>query len=101
MYTGKLAGEVAAAALKKGDTSKKALMVYDNTWREGHLGHSLARNYAVKESFIKMDDAKFNSIMHSMTDISLDEITVKSLVLAIFKANPWLTRELPRLFLTI
>lgn len=101
MYTGKLAGEVAAAALKKGDTSKKALMVYDNTWREGPLGHALARNYAVKESFIKMDDAKFNSIVHSMTDLSLDEITVKSLVIAIFKANPWLALELPRLLLSL
>ena len=101
MYTGKLAADVAAAALKKGDTSKKALMVYDETWREGKVGRALARNYAVKEAFIKMDDAKFNSIVHSMSDLSLDEITVKSLVIAIFKANPWLARELPRLLLTL
>ena len=97
MFTGKLAGDVASEAIKAGDTSKKALMVYDKTWREGPLGHSLARNYAVKEAFIKMDDAKFNSIVHSMTDLSLDEISVKALVIEIFKANPWLALELPRL----
>ena len=97
MYTGRLAGEVAAEAIKNGDTSKKALMVYDKTWREGPLGHALVRNYAVKEAFIKMDDEKLNSIIHSMSDMSLDDISVKALVKEIFRANPWLARELPRL----
>ena len=97
MYTGDLAGKVAAEAIKKGDTSKSALMVYDKTWREGHLGKTLARNYAVKESFIKMDDKKLNSIVHAMSDLKIDDLSVKKLVLAIFKANPWLALELPHL----
>ena len=101
MYTGKLAGDVSAAALKKCDTSKKALMVYDDTWRDGTLGHSLARNYAVKEAFIKMDDAKFSSIVRSMSDLSLDDISVKALVKEIFRENPWLALELPRLLLAL
>ncbi|HJJ98669.1 MAG TPA: NAD(P)/FAD-dependent oxidoreductase [Methanocorpusculum sp.] len=97
MYTGDLAGKIAATAIKNGDTSKKALMIYDKTWRDGHLGMTLARNYAVKESFIKMDDKKLNSIIHSMSDLKIDELSVKKLVLAIFKANPWLALELPHL----
>jgi digeranylgeranylglycerophospholipid reductase len=97
MYTGKLAGEVAVAAIRKGDTSKAALMVYDKTWRDGKLGKTLARNYAVKEAFIRMDDNKFNSIVHSMSDLNIDDLSVKKLVLAIFKANPWLALELPHL----
>ena len=97
MYTGYLAGKVAAEAIKKGDTAKSALMVYDKTWREGHLGKTLARNYAVKESFIKMDDKKLNSIVHAMSDLKIDDLSVKKLVLAIFKANPWLALELPHL----
>ncbi|MDR3102658.1 MAG: NAD(P)/FAD-dependent oxidoreductase [Methanocalculaceae archaeon] len=97
MYTGKLAGNVAAAAIKNGDTSKKALMVYDKTWRDSHLGKTLVRNYAVKESFIKMDDKKLNSIVHSMSDMQIEDLSVKKLVLAIFKENPWLALELPHL----
>lgn len=97
MYTGKLAGEVAVKAIKNGDTSKEALMVYDETWREGKVGKTLARNYAVKEAFIKMDDEKFNSIVHSMSDLKIDDLSVRKLVLAIFKANPWLAKELPNL----
>ncbi|HJJ88747.1 MAG TPA: NAD(P)/FAD-dependent oxidoreductase [Methanocorpusculum sp.] len=97
MYTGDLAGKVAGTAIKNGDTSKKALMIYDKTWREGPVGMALSRNYAVKESFIKMNDQKLNSIVHSMSDLQLDELSVKKLVLAIFKKNPWLALELPHL----
>jgi digeranylgeranylglycerophospholipid reductase len=101
MYTGDLAGKIAAIAIKNGDTSKKALMVYDRTWRGGPVGTTLARNYAVKESFIKMDDNKLNSIVHSMSDLKINELSVKRLVLAIFKANPWLALELPHLLKTL
>jgi digeranylgeranylglycerophospholipid reductase len=97
MYTGDLAGKVATTAIKNGDTSKKALMVYDKTWRNGPVGMTLARNYAVKESFIKMDDKKLNSIVRAMSDLKIDELSVKKLMLAIFEANPWLALELPNL----
>ena len=97
MYTGDLAGKIAVNAINNGDTSKKALMEYDTAWRKGNLGVTLARNYAVKEAFIKMDDEKLNSIIHSMDNLNIDDLSVKKLVLAIFKKNPWLIRELPSL----
>ncbi|MDO5845930.1 MAG: NAD(P)/FAD-dependent oxidoreductase, partial [Methanocorpusculum sp.] len=97
MRTGRWAGETAVSAIRAGDTSKKALMAYDRKWREGYMGKALLRNYEVKEVFLRMTDEKMNSIMHSMKDVSLAEITVKNLVIAIFKENPWLLRELPHL----
>ncbi len=101
MFSGRLAAETAIRAIAAGDTSKGALMAYDTGWRQSYIGHALERNYAVKEVFIKMDDEKLNSIVHAMTDISLDEINVRSLVIAILKANPWLARELPHLLKTL
>ncbi|MDO5844469.1 MAG: NAD(P)/FAD-dependent oxidoreductase [Methanocorpusculum sp.] len=97
MYSGKLAGETAAEAIKSGDTSKTALSAYERKWRMSPMGIALIRNYAVKEVFITLDDAKLNSLFHSMTDLDLDEINVKNLLLKIVKSNPWLIREIPTL----
>ena len=38
MYTGRLAAQVAADCIGKSDVSKKALMVYDKTWRTSKMG---------------------------------------------------------------
>ncbi len=97
MFTGRLAAEVAASAIQKGDVSKDALMAYDKGWRESRIGRELARDYAAKEVFLRMNNEKLNTLMHSMKDISLEEITVKSLALAVLKKNPWLLKEIPAL----
>ena len=44
-----------------------------------------------------MHDKKLNSIDHAMSDLIIDDLSVKKLVLAIFKANPCLALELPDL----
>jgi digeranylgeranylglycerophospholipid reductase len=44
-----------------------------------------------------MDDKKLNSIVRAMSDLKIDELSVKKLMLAIFEANPWLALELPNL----
>lgn len=95
MFTGRLAAETAVTAIRNGDTSKKSLMAYDRAWRESYMGKALVRNYAVKEVFLRMNDEKLNSIIHSMQNLEMEEINVKNLVLAIFKENPWLVKELP------
>jgi len=94
MYTGKLAAEVAAICIEQGDVSKKALMKYDKTWRESKMGKSIERNYHVKEYLIKQPDTKLNDIIHSVSNINMEEFSTINLIKEIIKANPKLVLEL-------
>ena len=94
MYTGRLAAEVAAVCIEKGDCSKKALMKYDKTWRESKMGRSIERNYHIKEYLIKQPDTKLNDIIHSVSNINMKEFSTINLIKEIIKANPKLVLEL-------
>jgi digeranylgeranylglycerophospholipid reductase len=94
MYTGRLAAEVAAGCIEKGDCSKKALMKYDKAWRESKMGKSIERNYHIKEYLIKQPDAKLNDIIHSVSNINMKEFSTMNLIKEIIKANPKLVLEL-------
>ena len=93
MYTGRLAAEVAAVCIGKGDVSKKALMMYDRTWRGSKMGKSIERNYLIKEYLIKQPDTKLNDIIHSVSKINLKEFTTLTLIKEIIRANPKLVLE--------
>ncbi|PKL70103.1 MAG: digeranylgeranylglycerophospholipid reductase [Methanomicrobiales archaeon HGW-Methanomicrobiales-1] len=94
MYTGKLAAEVAADCISKGDTSKKALMTYDVTWRASKMGKAIERNYHIKEYLIKQPDEKLNEIIHSVSKMNLKEFSTISLIKEIIRVNPKLVLEL-------
>lgn len=94
MYTGRLAAEVAAECIEKGDVSKKALMKYDRAWRESKMGKSIERNYHVKEYLIKQPDTKLNDIIHSVSKIDMQDFSTITLIKEIIKANPKLVLEL-------
>jgi digeranylgeranylglycerophospholipid reductase len=94
MYTGRLAAEVAAECIGKGDVSKMALMKYDTVWRESKMGKSIERNYHIKEYLIRQPDTKLNNIIHSVSNINLKEFSTMNLIKEIIKANPKLVLEL-------
>jgi digeranylgeranylglycerophospholipid reductase len=94
MYTGRLAAEVAADCIGKGDLSKKALMRYDTEWRASKMGKSIERNYNIKEYLIKQPDAKLNEIIHSVSNLNLQEFSTLNLIKEIIKVNPKLMLEL-------
>jgi len=101
MYTGRLAAEVAAECIGKGDVSKTALMVYDKTWRASKMGKAIERNYHIKEYLIKQPDAKLNEIIHSVSKLNLKEFTTLSLIKEIIMVNPKLMLELGALAASI
>ncbi|HVN73741.1 MAG TPA: NAD(P)/FAD-dependent oxidoreductase [Methanoregula sp.] len=94
MYTGKIAAEVAADAIGKGDTSKKALMPYDKTWRASKMGKAIERNYHIKEYMIKQPDEKLNAIIRSVSKLNLAEFSTISLIKELIRINPKLVVEL-------
>ena len=97
MYTGKLAGEVAAECIKEADVSAAALKKYDALWRESAMGKGLERNYQIKEIFIRLSDDKMNSILGSVQKIDLEKIGTKEIVKELIKYNPWLLKEISSL----
>ncbi len=94
MFTGRLAAEVAADCIGKGDVSRQALMPYDAGWRSSKMGKAIARNYQIKEFIIRLNDQKLNDIVHSVAKIDLKEFSTLSLIKEITKANPKLMLEL-------
>ena len=101
MYTGRLAAEVAAECIAKGNVSKNALMLYDKTWREAKMGKAIERNYHIKEYLIKQPDTKLNEIIHSVSKINLKNFTTLSLLKEIIRVNPKLMLELGALAASI
>ena len=101
MYTGRLAAEVAADCLAKGNVSKKALMAYDKAWRASKMGKAIERNYHIKEYLIKLPDAKLNEIIHSVSKLNLKEFSTLSLIKEIIQVNPKLMLELGALAASI
>jgi digeranylgeranylglycerophospholipid reductase len=94
MYTGRLAAEVAAGCIEKGDCSKMALMKYDREWRASLVGKTIERNYHIKEFLIKQSDAKLNEIIHSVSNINMKEFSTINLIKEIIRVNPKLVLEL-------
>jgi len=101
MFTGRLAAEVAADCIGKGDLSKKALMVYDKTWRASRMGKAIERNYHIKEYLIKQPDEKLNEIIHSVSKLNLQEFSTLTLIKEIIRINPRLVLELGALAASI
>jgi len=94
MFTGRLAANVAAECIAKGDLSKKALMTYDKSWRESKMGKTIERNYLIKEYLIKQPDEKLNAIIHSVAKMNLKEFSTISLIKEIIRVNPKLLIDL-------
>jgi digeranylgeranylglycerophospholipid reductase len=101
MYTGRLAAQIAAECIGKGDVSKNKLMVYYKTWRTSKMGKTIERNYHIKEYLIKQPDHKLNEIIHSVSKLNLKEFTTLSLLTEIIRVNPKLMLELGALAASI
>jgi digeranylgeranylglycerophospholipid reductase len=97
MTTGKLAGEVAAKAIRKGDVSVKALKEYEKRWRSS-IGAAVKKSYRVKETLVNKTDRELNDLAHSIENVDFEELTVTELVIALVKRNPKLLLELRHLF---
>jgi len=62
MESGKLAGKAAAAALKQGDTSRKALGKYERRWRESPSGKDCTNHALIRKIFVKLSDPEMDRV---------------------------------------
>lgn len=97
MFTGRLAAETAVSAVSAGDCTRDALMAYDRGWRESAVGKTIARNWHLKEYFVKMSDEKLDALISSASAMDLDEFSTLTLVKELVKRNPLLLGDLAKL----
>jgi digeranylgeranylglycerophospholipid reductase len=89
--SGKLAGEVAAAAVNAGDVSADFLQAYERAWRP-RMEKKLLRNWLAKEKLTKLDDHMFNEVIATLSEVNLNANTL-SLLIAVGKKHPKLVAE--------
>ena len=80
IYTGalcaKIAGEVAAKAIKEGDTSAERLMEYENRWRSA-IGRELNIGMRINEIFSRLSDSDINELIGMINDPEILKIISK------------------------
>ncbi len=97
MKAGYYAGKVAVEAVKRGDFSKNFLKRYDKLWKDD-FGKDLARKRKLQQKLIKMDDETLNKIFRSIPK-NIKELSVRAIVLEIFKKHPKLLWDIKDLIL--
>jgi geranylgeranyl reductase family protein len=63
----KIAGAVAAQAVKQGDTSKNALMAYDKLWRS-EVGRELFTGLRIRDGLDKLSDDDLDYVIEALDD---------------------------------
>lgn len=91
IFSGEIAGRVAAKAVKKGDTSKKSLWDYQEEW-EKKYGYDMRYRYKAREIFMKLTDKDFEAIFDFAKEAFdgkvLKEINPREIILPLIKSTP-------------
>jgi digeranylgeranylglycerophospholipid reductase len=97
LIAGKLAGSIAADAVKKGKYSKKDLLPYARQW-DKQIGKSHERFYRLKEALVKFDDKHFNAIAADYLHLDPKNQNLLNLFKLAFKNNPAFLLDIIKLF---
>lgn len=93
MRAGNIAGEVAAKAVKKGDTSEKTLNEYDKRWRD-KMGKRLERYLKAKEVLLSLNDDELDKLGEVLREVKFDKISLTDILKTLVKSNPKLLWKL-------
>jgi digeranylgeranylglycerophospholipid reductase len=75
MKAGRLAGNIAAAAICAGDTSERRLSAYHQAWME-LLGDDHLKYYRIKHALESVDDEFFNKLARTVNKIPKDKRSI-------------------------
>lgn len=97
MIAGKIAGEVVAESIKKGDVSRKQLSIYEKRWYKAE-GKRNAVIYKIKEIVNEFTDDDLNKIAHTLLEIPAEKRSVFQILKTAIIKHPKLILELSKLF---
>src|SRR5213594_2757938 len=98
MKAGRLAGRVAAAAIRAGDTSARRLSAYHARWME-LLGDDHLKYYRLKRALEELDDRFFNSLARTANAIPPEKRTLGRIFAHALVRHPQLIPVAARFFL--
>ncbi|MFA4838464.1 MAG: NAD(P)/FAD-dependent oxidoreductase [Candidatus Neomarinimicrobiota bacterium] len=87
MASGKMAGTVAADAIRCGDTSKKKLRAYESEWNRT-IGKDYRRFYRLKEWIRNMTDAEFEEIAAAFQGMAPTDVKMSGIFRMAVKNKP-------------
>jgi len=96
---GKIAGEVAAAAIRKGSWQEKDLAEFSKRWDKG-WGEEQRRSYLIKEAVHKITDKTFNRAAHILSGLPQQERTLKKVFTTTLSNDPKILIEIARSFIS-
>jgi digeranylgeranylglycerophospholipid reductase len=97
MKAGRLAGRHAARAVCAGDTSAGNLQKYHADWMD-LVGNDLLKYHRIKEACIKLDDAFYNKLAHTVNRIPPDKRTLGRILAQSLVSQPSLLPIAARFF---
>jgi digeranylgeranylglycerophospholipid reductase len=97
LEAGRLAGEVAVAALQAGDYSGRFLDRYPAEWHH-KFGKEMSQSYRIKELLQSFDDNGWNRSAALLAHLDAKSLTAKEVMLAVLREDPGLLLELRHLF---
>ncbi len=97
MRSGNIAGEVAAKAVKEGDTSERRLSEYDKRWRDA-MEKKLKKYLRVKDVLLSLSDEELDKLAKALQGVEFDRISLTGLVKLLVKTNPKLLLKLRGMF---
>lgn len=89
---GLYAGEALGECFESGDYSEEALKGYDKRWRDA-LEDKLWRNWMAKEKLVTLPDETLDSIIQTLSQCDITEMSVQNLLAALKEKLPDLVKE--------
>lgn len=89
---GKFAGQVLAKGVEAKDFSMKVLQEYETAWRD-RLENKLWRNWMAKEKLTTLSDESLDKIVHTLSEVGVDKLSVQSLLAVVKSRYPELVKE--------
>ncbi len=99
MIAAKIAGEVAARAVRLGDASEKALEDYPELWREAE-GKTHERFYKIKEAVFRLTDDDLNRTADALLKVNLEKRSLLKLFTTALVNHPKLILEAAKIFVS-
>ncbi|MEM3518995.1 MAG: NAD(P)/FAD-dependent oxidoreductase [Candidatus Hadarchaeales archaeon] len=93
MRAGNIAGEVAAKAVREGNTSEKRLKEYEKRWREA-IGKRLERYLKAKDVLLELSDEELDKLAKVLSSVDFDRISLTDMLKVLMKAHPKLLWKL-------
>ncbi len=97
MAAGKMAGSVAASAIKDNDFSVERLNDYPKQWNKT-LGKNMKRLYRIKEWAIQLTDTDYEDIARSLDGLTPEQVTLVKIFKQAVKKKPSLIIDVLKVF---